>query len=76
MIARIPHFTGDRNDRRVLEIEAAENTHRIEWLQNQILIFAGQCIAQIEGNYLGLVIRRLKANNFRVLLYGSGNMSL
>src|SRR5208337_2474285 len=37
VIARIPYFSCHRNDRRVLEIEAREDTHRIERLQRDRL---------------------------------------
>jgi len=63
MIAGVPDFARDRDHRRIFEVESTEHADDIERLQHQILIFACECIAQVESEHFGREVWLGEADN-------------
>src|SRR5207237_3885395 len=68
VIAGVADFSGNRYDRRVLEIKSPEHPHRIEGLERQVLSFPRKSIFKIERQHLWGIIWRLQTNNLGVRL--------
>ena len=77
MFAGMAHFPAHSNHWRIFEVEPAEDAHRVEGLQRDILEIglagithcmarsgAGQSIGKIEGDYLGSIVGRSQADDF------------